>query len=136
MRKGGMSEVRPPVVLLRSVVRERVWAEIVQQRWRPSGEFQGVEASSVGKDLADDRIPGGAYGATPRRVEIPALLIAASYGLWLGVTVVQKMRGKESTLLRFHIEHAFRRYFAIVFPLLIIAAAIETALILKLGLHS
>jgi len=66
-------------------------------------------------------------------VEIPALLIAASYGLWLGVMVVRRMRGKVSTLLRIHIEHAFRRYFAIVFPLLIFAAGIETALILKLG---
>jgi stage II sporulation protein M len=64
--------------------------------------------------------------------EIPALLIAASYGLWLGVMVVRRMRGKESTLLRFHIEHAFRRYFAVVFPLLVVAAAIETALILSL----
>jgi hypothetical protein len=35
----------------------------------------------------------------------PALLIAASYGLWLGVLAVRRMRGKESTLLRFHIEH-------------------------------
>jgi stage II sporulation protein M len=64
--------------------------------------------------------------------EIPALLIAASYGLWLGVMVVRRMRGKESALLRVHIEHAFRRYFAVVFPLLIVAAAIETALILRL----
>ena len=62
--------------------------------------------------------------------EIPALLIAASYGLWIGVTVVRRMRGKESTLLRSQIEHAFRRYFAVVFPLLIVAAAIETTLIL------
>lgn len=65
-------------------------------------------------------------------IEIPALLIAASYGLWLGVSVVRKMRGKESNLLRSHIEHAFGRYFAVVFPLLIVAAGIETALILKL----
>ena len=64
--------------------------------------------------------------------EIPALLIAASYGLWLGVIAVRRRRGKGSTLLRFHIEHAFRRYFAVAFPLLIIAAAIETALILWL----
>ena len=42
--------------------------------------------------------------------EIPALLIAASYGLWLGVMVVRRMRGKESTLLRVRIEHAFRQY--------------------------
>jgi stage II sporulation protein M len=64
--------------------------------------------------------------------EVPALLLAASYGLWLGVTAVRRMRGMESTLLRFHIEHAFRRYFAVVFPLLIVAAAIETVLILRL----
>ena len=57
--------------------------------------------------------------------EIPALLLAASSGLWLVVMVVRRRRGKESTLLRFYIEHAFRRYFAIVFPLLIVAAAID-----------
>jgi len=32
--------------------------------------------------------------------------------------------GKERNLPRSHIEHAFRRYFAVVFPLLIVAAAI------------
>jgi len=62
--------------------------------------------------------------------EIPALLIAASYGLWLGVMVVRRMRGKEGTPLKTNMEHAFRRYFAVVFPLLIVAAGIETALIL------
>jgi len=64
--------------------------------------------------------------------EIPALLFAASYGLWLGMAVLRRIRGKESALLRFQIEHAFRRYFTVVFPLLVIAAAIETALILWL----
>ncbi|OIP34714.1 MAG: hypothetical protein AUK27_06480 [Deltaproteobacteria bacterium CG2_30_66_27] len=64
--------------------------------------------------------------------EIPALLIAASYGLWLGVLVVRRMRGKESTSLGSNMGHAFRRYFAVVFPLLVVAAAIETALILRL----
>ena len=61
--------------------------------------------------------------------EIPALLIAASYGLWLGVMVYRRMRGKESTPLGFHIGHASRQYLAVVFPLLVVAAAIETALI-------
>ena len=65
-------------------------------------------------------------------IEVPALLIAASYGLWLGVTFIRRMRGRESTPIRFHIEHAFRRYFAVVFPLLIVAAGIETVLILWL----
>jgi len=64
--------------------------------------------------------------------EIPALLIASSYGLWLGVMVVRRLRGKEGTPLKTHMEHAFRRYFAVVFPLLVVAAAIETALILSL----
>jgi stage II sporulation protein M len=77
--------------------------------------------------------PAAALKVLPYGVfEIPALLIAASYGLWLGVMTVRRMRGKESTLLRFNMEHAFRRYFAVVFPLLIVAAAIETALILWL----
>ena len=64
--------------------------------------------------------------------EIPALLIAASYGLWLGVMVVRRLRGKESASLGVQIEFAFRGYFAVVFPLLIVAAAIETTLILWL----
>lgn len=38
--------------------------------------------------------------------------------------------GQGKHTLRFHIEHAFRRHFAVVFPLLIVAAGIETALIL------
>lgn len=85
---------------------------------------QAVEVSGYSK-AALKVLPYGVF-------EIPALLIAASYGLWLGVTVVRRMRGKESTLLRFNIEHAFRRYFAVVFPLLVVAAAIETTLILWL----
>ena len=61
--------------------------------------------------------------------ELPALLIAASYGLWIGVMLVRRIRGKESTLFRSNIAHAFRQYLAVVFPLLIVAAGIETALI-------
>lgn len=67
----------------------------------------------------------------PHRIfELPALLFVASYGLWLGVTLIRRMRGRESTLLRYHIEHAFWQYFAVVLPLLIVAAGNETALIL------
>jgi len=62
--------------------------------------------------------------------EIPAILLAASYGLWLGVMVLRRWRGGGDTLLRYHVAHAFRRYLAVVFPLLVIAASIETALIL------
>ena len=82
---------------------------------------QRAEAVGVAK-IALEVLPHGI-------IEIPALLIAASYGLWLGVTVVRRIRGREGTPIRFHIEHAFRRYLAVVFPLLIVAAGIETALI-------
>ncbi len=85
---------------------------------------QAAEASGYWK-AALKVLPYGVF-------EIPALLIAASYGLWLGVMVVRRVRGKESTLLRVRLEHAFRRYFAVVFPLLVVAAAIETVLILRL----
>ena len=62
-----MGEVRPPVVLLRSVVRERVGDEIIPQRRRPTGEFQRVEAPpDVVEDLANDRNLGDeAHDAHP-----------------------------------------------------------------------
>jgi len=85
---------------------------------------QASEASGYSK-AALKVLPYGVF-------EIPALLIAASYGLWLGVMAVRRVRGKEGTPLKTHVEHAFRRYFAVVFPLLVVAAAIETALILSL----
>ena len=54
-----MGEVRPPVALLRSVVRERVGAKIIQQWRRPPGKFQGVKApSDVVENLADDMCLG------------------------------------------------------------------------------
>jgi stage II sporulation protein M len=85
---------------------------------------QASEASGASKALLMV-LPYGVF-------EIPALLIAASYGLWLGVNVVRRIRRKDSTPLQPRLEHAFRRYFAVVFPLLVVAAAIETALILGL----
>jgi len=62
--------------------------------------------------------------------EIPALLITASYALWIGMAVLLRIRGKQVDPVRGRVEHAFRRYFFVVFPLLVIAATIETALIL------
>jgi stage II sporulation protein M len=64
--------------------------------------------------------------------EIPAILIAASYGLWLGMAAWGRIRGKEDAELAGRTRHALRMYFKIVFPLLVIAATIETALILGL----
>ena len=63
--------------------------------------------------------------------EIPALLFTASYGLWLGIRSIRRIRGKEDDPLRGTVNHAFERYFVVVFPLLVMAAAVETFLILR-----
>jgi len=59
--------------------------------------------------------------------EIPAFLIAASYGMWLGVSFLHRIRRRETDPLGRMIQHAIRKYFSIAFPLFVIAAAIETA---------
>jgi uncharacterized membrane protein SpoIIM required for sporulation len=61
--------------------------------------------------------------------EIPAFLFAASYGMWLGVTFIQRIRHQDTDPLGGKVLHAVRKYFTIAFPLFVIAAAIETALI-------
>ncbi len=63
--------------------------------------------------------------------EIPALLFTASYGLWLGVAAIRRARGREEAPLKVQLNLAFERYFAVAFPLLVVAAAVETYLILR-----
>lgn len=63
--------------------------------------------------------------------EIPALLLIASYGLWLGVGTVRRFRGKETRAIPDLLNHALRRYFVLVFPLLVAASAVETFRILR-----
>lgn len=65
--------------------------------------------------------------------EIPAFVFAAAYGLWLGVMVIRRFQRKKNQRLRVCIEHAFRRYFAVAFPLFVIAAGIETFLMVRAG---
>lgn len=60
--------------------------------------------------------------------EVPALLLAAAYGLWLGVAVLQRARGRKDRDIGGQLKHALRKYATVVVPLLVIAAAIETAL--------
>lgn len=72
-----------------------------------------------------------AFGILPHGIfEIPALLVAASYGMWLGAAFLRRIRRQEQEPLGGKVVHAVRRYFAIAFPLFVIAAAIETATIL------
>ena len=55
--------------------------------------------------------------------EIPAVLIAASYGLWWGVKNYRKFRYKDSFLADFSLP--IKRYINIVMPLLFIGAFVE-----------
>jgi stage II sporulation protein M len=72
-----------------------------------------------------------ALGVIPHGIfEIPALLVAASYGVWLGMAVLRRIRGKETEPLGRLLNHALERYFVVVFPLLVVAAAVETTVIL------
>lgn len=63
--------------------------------------------------------------------EIPALLLAAAYGLWIGMASLQRVRGRGGLEIRYQLGYAIRRYAAVVVPLLVIAAAIETALAVR-----
>jgi stage II sporulation protein M len=63
--------------------------------------------------------------------EIPAFLIAASYGMWLGVAFIHRIRRQDSEPLGRKVLHAVGKYFSIAFPLFVIAAAIETFFILQ-----
>jgi stage II sporulation protein M len=67
--------------------------------------------------------------------EIPAVLIASGYGLWLGAKFYRKIRYKEPFKEAF--LFSMRKYFTVVFPLLLIAAFIEayiSTLLVKQGL--
>jgi stage II sporulation protein M len=65
--------------------------------------------------------------------EVPAVLIAASYGLWWGVKNYRKFRYKDS--FRDDFSLPIKRYINIVIPLLLIGAFVEayiTPLIIRL----
>lgn len=89
------------------------------------GVLYGLEAVAAGYSKAAMKVvPHGIF-------EIPALLFTASYGLWLGILSIRRLRGKAEGPLRGPVNYAFERYFTVVFPLLVMAAAIETYLILR-----
>lgn len=55
--------------------------------------------------------------------EIPAILMASGYGLWLGVKFYRRIRYKEPFKEAFWFS--MRKYFTVIFPLLLLAAFIE-----------
>ena len=58
-------------------------------------------------------------------IEIPAILLASSYGLWLGRQFYLRLTGEEVPLKLLFVE-AVKKCLKIVFPMLLVAAAIET----------
>lgn len=60
--------------------------------------------------------------------EVPALLLAAAYGVWIGMTAIRWVQGRKVLPIKGQVKHALLRYAAVVVPLLVIAAVIETAL--------
>ncbi len=57
-------------------------------------------------------------------IEIPAIILASSYGVWLGLQFLRDRRNIDK-----HLRYATSRFLKVVFPMLIVAAAIETTLI-------
>jgi uncharacterized membrane protein SpoIIM required for sporulation len=65
--------------------------------------------------------------------ETPAVILAASYDLWLGVTFTGRIRQRDMAGFGNQVIHAIRMFFLVAFPLFILAALIETFLIFSMG---
>ena len=66
-------------------------------------------------------------------LEIPAVILSAAYGLWLGVTFARRIRRRDMAGFGDQVIHAIRMFFKVAFPLFILAALIETLLIFTMG---
>lgn len=97
--------------------------------------FNGFAMGLIFRHLVDTAGRGRALAdLAPHAVfEVPALLIVASYGLWLGLGAIRRFRGKEARPIPALLNQAVTRYFTVVFPLLIGASAAETILFLRGG---
>lgn len=59
-------------------------------------------------------------------LEVPAMILATSYGLWLGNCFYRRLVYKEA--FRVHFSFALGKFFKIILPLLFLAALIESFL--------
>jgi stage II sporulation protein M len=66
-------------------------------------------------------------------LEIPAIILTAGYGLWLGVTFARRIRQRDMGGFGDQVRHGIKMYFMIAFPLFILAALIETFLMFSMG---
>jgi stage II sporulation protein M len=65
-------------------------------------------------------------------LEIPALIISTAYGLWLGVMFARRVSQRDWEGAGGQIRHAVTMYFKVAFPLFVVAALIETFLIISI----
>ena len=66
-------------------------------------------------------------------LEIPAVILTAGYGLWLGVTFAKRVRQRNLVGFGNQVIHAIRMFFKVAFPMFVLAALIETVLIFSIG---
>jgi stage II sporulation protein M len=86
--------------------------------------FASVEVGYV--QAAKEVLPHGV-------LEIPAIILSAGYGLWLGVTFAKRIRWRNLVGFGDQVIYGIRMFFKIAFPLFILAALIETFLIISMG---
>jgi len=87
-----------------------------------NGFIIGVFASVFGEELGTINfilkiVPHGI-------IEIPAVILASSYGVWLGIEFLRDRKNIDN-----HMRKAIDKFFKIVLPMLTVAAAIETTMI-------
>ena len=66
-------------------------------------------------------------------LEIPAIVLSVAYGLWLGVTFARRIRRRDMAGFGDQVIHGIRMFFKVAFPLFVLAALIETFLIISMG---
>jgi len=88
--------------------------------------YSHILESEGARQAALDMFPQAFFG-------IPALLVVAAYGVWLGVGAIRRLQGKEERAIRELANIALRRYFTLVFPLLVAASAVETFMVIRGG---
>ncbi len=65
-------------------------------------------------------------GVLPHGIlEIPAILLAAGYGVWLGEMFSKKLKNRK-IILSLYIKNTIDKFIKVILPILIIAALIET----------
>jgi uncharacterized membrane protein SpoIIM required for sporulation len=81
----------------------------------------GIDTRGIGETLLR-MLPHGI-------IEIPVFLLCGGYGLWLGVGLVNRIRGHREARFREQVGIAMGVYFRVALPMIFVAAVIETFLV-------